>query len=1098
VTTGTSEEKDKTKMDAIEFFKKVLLTRHAENDTICVSVYTRMSDGKYRPVETFCLGVQAAAEHVAANYEREDVGAIWSNIQRLKPGSTARSKDNTERYTNLVIDIDRRWKKIHADGSVCQHVATKDNPLTCNPQRCNATDEERAVLQSTAGEIIRFIAPLARTALGRGTAGFADSGNGYHISIPMDMEPAEGQRFYNAVLNLLKQKFEKPDLNVEIDDTLSDFTQVVTIWGSHNRKYPHTELRPQRQSRFLIKPSNGLLPIKNHDLEIFLFDNKMELPADEARPVKSKYPKANAEWLAEYGVPDLVDFWEQAGISYEENEYEANDGTHHPIKPCPCHADEDLHEHSNARDCEIIVRKDGGIGISCFSKGDDGLTLGQVIAKLNEMKGESYPHQVFEEEELNLPEGLVEEEPVLAIPGPQKEGASSSAPSSSLKQNVHDAVNDLRRQPSKELPAWEKNQKITNLVYTAIRQTGKMFNVGNIAVILDHETRKLTEVVKNGPEFTNLIMDYGIYTSDDKLADSVGKMLAAKASALPKKEMYAGSYYDTRKHILYVNEWGGNILRIDGEGHITRIRNGDDNLLWNDGKNANAEPLHADIEKSYTTAIGLPGDSLIKQHILDVINYDETLGVTKDQAQLALMTALVGLFFIERIPQYPMVYFFGPGGSMKTSLATKVGKLMIGPAFQPTPGEIEADDLKNLAINNSFLLLDEANKLRALQNILKAIVTGSSDKRRELYTTATQRESKYVSRIWMTANTVDIANETVSSRMLIFDAGKRTEENPYRSTFHINREWDNGGLRNVIWTELVGRLAQAMRSLTRMDEQGSDYRVSHRMSDLFVFGMTLAKAENMEQRMKEAMDALEARSKSGTAQTLDIVTLIQSLPRSYNVGTDAAGKAKGMRPANEWAKILPGVVPDVNRELKQKAASTWWVAGQFQRNEHTLVETVGMVKSSMLDKSKNKTFVYGFTGCAGDEPTMPDHPNFTPETKMSSDESAPDFRPFDDDFTGPSAKQAKAAKKGDGNGNSVTGRCMCQGCKYCDPKTHGTKAAPCWRTRRTDHSKCSACRNAIPADLADGPVTESANNATKAPKSNGKMQEFDLSELDDL
>jgi len=616
-------------------------------------------------------------------------------------------------------------------------------------------------------------------------------------------------------------------------------------------------------------------------------------------------------------------------------------------------------------------------------------------------------------------------------------------------------------------------------------------------VLLDKETRKTTEIVHNGNDYLWLIKQYGIHSSDKLLVDAIGKNMAGEASRLRKKEMYAGSYYDTHKHVLYVNEWEGNILRIDEDGNITRIRNGDEGLLWHDGNGANATALHADIEKAYSTAIRLPGDSLIKQHILDVINYDESFGVTKEQAQLVLLTALLGLFFIERIPQYPMVYFFGPGGSMKTSLATKVGKLMIGPAFQPTPGEIEADDLKNLAINNSFLLLDEANKLRALQNILKAIVTGSSDKRRELYTTATQRESKYVSRIWMTANTVDIANETVSSRMLIFDAAKRTEENPYRSTFHINKEWDRGGLRNSIWTELVGRLAQAMKSLTAMDAVGSDYHVSHRMSDLFVFGMTLAKAEGMEKQMKDAMDALDARSKSGTAQTLDIVTMIQALPSSYNA-VEKDGKWTGMRPANEWAKVLPNVVPEVNRELKQKAASTWWVAGQFQRNEHTLVETVGMVKDSKLDKSKNRTFVYGFTGCNGDEPTMPDHPTFTPEPGLNSEEAKPDFRPFDDEFDGPSAKQAKAAKKGDGNGNSVAGRCMCQGCKYCDPKTHGTKAAPCWRTKRTDHSKCSACRNAIPADLVDGPVTESANNATKAPKSNGKMQDFDLSELDDL
>jgi hypothetical protein len=39
------------------------------------------------------------------------------------------------------------------------------------------------------------------------------------------------------------------------------------------------------------------------------------------------------------------------------------------------------------------------------------------------------------------------------------------------------------------------------------------------------------------------------------------------------------SFYNRQQHLLYVNEYGGHFLRIDGAGNITQLRNGDDNML---------------------------------------------------------------------------------------------------------------------------------------------------------------------------------------------------------------------------------------------------------------------------------------------------------------------------------------------------------------------------------------------------------------------------------------------------------------------------------------------------------------------------------------
>lgn len=359
-------------MDQHPDFKSILLTRHGANETICVSAYKTVN-GKFVVSERFCNGVDEAANLIERSYQREDIGAIWTNIQRLKPGSGRRKKGETiDAYTNLVIDIDRKVKK-DADGN-----------------KVNATDEERVVLRKAAEEVHKLLAKYF------GSAVFADSGNGYHLSWRCEpLEPEEGQDLYRQLLAALCAKFERDGLNMEIDLSLADDTQVVTVWGTWNRKYADTLDRPQRQSKALLLTPQK--PVTRTDILLAIVEN--EGPAAAHKPTTKKSAKtdklkANAEWLEEYGVPDLIDFW-SGHIAYESDSYDKDGDTHHPIAPCPCHESEDLHEHSHAKDCEIIEYADGGIGISCFSR-DFGLK--SVVAKMNRIVGEKYPHMVYEEE----------------------------------------------------------------------------------------------------------------------------------------------------------------------------------------------------------------------------------------------------------------------------------------------------------------------------------------------------------------------------------------------------------------------------------------------------------------------------------------------------------------------------------------------------------------------------------------------------------------------------------------------------------------------------------------------------------------------------
>jgi hypothetical protein len=410
-----------------------------------------------------------------------------------------------------------------------------------------------------------------------------------------------------------------------------------------------------------------------------------------------------------------------------------------------------------------------------------------------------------------------------------------------------------------------------------------------------------------------------------------------------------------------VNEYGGYFLRIDGKRQIERLQNGDDGMLFTDGEEAECHPLHADIDFAIVESLSCSplqvdgGFGLIKSQILDMIEYAET-GVGKESAQLIIITAILGLFFPERIPSMPFLTLHGITASMKTSLCNKVGKLIQGRKFKVRPATDDIKELKDMAITIPFLVLDEANNIRKLMDILKTIATGGMDSRRELYTTANVRNTPYQARIWMTSNTASLSNESISNRMMIIDAGARTEEKPYRSEFYL--DWDET-TRNCIWSELIGRLTAAMMDLANADEAGQgDLSVSHRMSSFFVFGLALAIASPrggngmLEEQYLAAMKAMEARQRGASLEGNEIVDLLEMVDAVHN------GK---FRPARDWVIVLEKLVPLWHNELLHKVCRANWVAYQFTANEQLLTERFGMTKQKGQTPETKNTLCYRFT-----------------------------------------------------------------------------------------------------------------------------------------
>jgi len=156
---------------------KALSLRHGADDRIFVGIYQRNGDGEFHLQPNFVDGIDAAQQVVASHYMLPDVGAIWSNLQKLQAGATVRSKETIEAYVNLLIDIDRRDKErplLDAQGKPVLDAKGK-----ARLEHINATDAEREVLLEQSYAMIKFLTPHFKLPI------HADSGNGYHLEYPL-------------------------------------------------------------------------------------------------------------------------------------------------------------------------------------------------------------------------------------------------------------------------------------------------------------------------------------------------------------------------------------------------------------------------------------------------------------------------------------------------------------------------------------------------------------------------------------------------------------------------------------------------------------------------------------------------------------------------------------------------------------------------------------------------------------------------------------------------------------------------------------------------------------------------------------------------
>jgi hypothetical protein len=338
-----------------------------DGDTIIVS---RLFTDREGMAKDAFNSLEQAAAFAEAQDQDTNIAGIYINVQRLKPGSTSDKRPDVAAYMHFMVDFDRRNKKV--DGV-----------------RVNANENERNELFAAMKEANAWISRVleARPLV-------ADTGNGFHLVWDIKPVPCtvENEKTIKECLLAIKQKFGKG--NVEIDTSVAEPNQLTRLYGTQNRKDPETEDRPHRKSKVLAK-ARGVVSPSHFDLLACEYSP----PKGEGQAKKTGKrgaPRVDPEWLEDYGVEHLCEWGEP--FTPLARRYEKDGETHFVLGNCFMSTEDGLHTHSgDKKKTEFILGY--SLGLSCFS--DDcnrKYRMGLVIRRLNELKGENYPHRIFLED----------------------------------------------------------------------------------------------------------------------------------------------------------------------------------------------------------------------------------------------------------------------------------------------------------------------------------------------------------------------------------------------------------------------------------------------------------------------------------------------------------------------------------------------------------------------------------------------------------------------------------------------------------------------------------------------------------------------------
>lgn len=194
--------------------------------------------GRLRTISGYFSNQEKLAEALRELSKNEALPGIYLTINPCVASCLSRCAENYKPYAETTTsdsEIARRRRLL----------------IDCDAVRVSgvsSTDEEKAAAGELASRVLKYLND-------KGLSGllFADSGNGWHILVPIDLpNDSESTALCSAFLSALAQKFDTNE--AVVDKKTFNASRILKAYGTIARKGSDTRERPHRMSKVV---SNG-------------------------------------------------------------------------------------------------------------------------------------------------------------------------------------------------------------------------------------------------------------------------------------------------------------------------------------------------------------------------------------------------------------------------------------------------------------------------------------------------------------------------------------------------------------------------------------------------------------------------------------------------------------------------------------------------------------------------------------------------------------------------------------------------------------------------------------------------------------------------
>jgi hypothetical protein len=505
-------------------------------------------------------------------------------------------------------------------------------------------------------------------------------------------------------------------------------------------------------------------------------------------------------------------------------------------------------------------------------------------------------------------------------------------------------------------------RSVTKIVMDDMLQRGDFYNV-SYGVFVEKMKRRnrIVEIRHGGRDWSSFVSQYGVEPGE-KLATVLGKNIGVRTEDpkfAPRNRIR--TLFQMEYNNLYISEYGGSVIKITCDGEISRIFNGDEGILfrqyaWDrerDKEFLEMTPFSVDIEKARQSKAGmrLVDGSLLERYVLDTVRYTDK-GIKPHTAKQLLQAYILSIFFRDQFKTKVFPTFDGPAGAGKNSIGHFLGLLLVGERFHVSPMPQDGRSLAEQMIGVPYACFDEWDSSnQEVERKLKSLSTSPWEKRRELYTTSDQVTLECEAEVILSTNSNPARRAATSQRLLLFDVAPRQENRREKAFKSLGMELGPTFMehRDEIWTELVGILANVVRTYYQMEIQPTHFR----MADFGSFFQSVAEHEGWGTDAEGMLSEMQDRQISLALDKSIVANLLREMLGSAPLNQGRFYSAK------KWVGLLSQYIAENDKEARAKLTPSY-LGHVLSINEELFREVFRMQKQ--LDKHDGHAYAFWLPG----------------------------------------------------------------------------------------------------------------------------------------